>query len=54
MAEPVENLKLQKIKHIILQLEIVEGEKAAYRIERDSVEIDKGTVSFEEAEEVQQ
>ncbi len=54
MAEYVETFEITEDKTYRIALEIVEGQKAAYRIERDSVEIDKGTVSFEEAEESQQ
>ena len=54
MAEYAETFEITEDKTYRIALEIVEGQKAAYRIERDSDEIDKGTVSFEEAEESQQ
>ena len=54
MAEVFETIEITEDKPYRIGLEIVEGEKAAYRIVRDSVEIDQDTVSFEEAEEAQQ
>ena len=51
MAEPVETLEITEDKTYRIALEIVEGQKAAYRIVRDSVEIEQDTVSFEEAQQ---
>lgn len=51
MAEYVETFEITEDKTYRIALEIVEGQKAAYRIERDSVDIDKGTISFEEAQQ---
>lgn len=51
MAEVFEPLEITEDTTYRIALEIVEGEKAAYRIVRDLVEIiDEGTVSFEEAQ----
>ena len=51
MAEHVETFEITEDKTYRIALEIVEGQKAAYRIVRDSVDIDKGTISFEEAQQ---
>ena len=52
MAEVLESFEITEDTTYRIALEIVEGEKAAYRIVRDLVEIiDEGTVSFEEAQQ---
>lgn len=50
MAEVADKLEIKENTTYRIALEIVEGQKAAYRIVRDSVEIDQDTVSFEEAQ----
>lgn len=50
MAEPYEEITITENLNYRIQLEIVEGEKAAYRIERDSIVIAEETIPFNRAD----
>jgi len=51
MSEPVETIEITEDYTYKIQLEIEEGQKAAYRIVRDSMEISKATISYDELKE---
>lgn len=48
MAEPIEEMMITQDQSYQVRLEIAEGEKAAYRIDRDSIVIAEDTISYEE------
>ncbi|MFF5993266.1 Stk1 family PASTA domain-containing Ser/Thr kinase [Lysinibacillus sp. KU-BSD001] len=48
MADPIDEFTITEDTTYQIQLEIVEGEKAAYRIARDSADFAKETISYDE------